>query len=302
MERGRTQPTVSTISPQSLTEKTRAVAVQAGSAWERRLYAGLRVACVPAEVRNALAEALGEAGVDAEFFLLLINGSPGAGPFTHATGQALLRRLEVAGQRLCRTASALELATQAYLTALEAGYPGVRMEGERAETWWPPFEGYMLPGESIELRLRRCGFAYRHVVAVHLASNLESIAEQLALVLHALETLPPAGVMPITMLYQGLYELSSSLQGYTIAHHITDLNQHTPGLLTGIARLRALDAREDTSLAADITWAHAQYTFARSAGRADARGWAAAAAREWQNTIATLEHLQHQARFTPQSL
>jgi hypothetical protein len=273
------------------------------SAWEGRLYSGLRVGRVPPEIRATLTGALGELGVEAEYFLALVQSFPGAPPYPHERGEAFLLRLEAACHRLLSVAGTLEIATQSYLSALEAGYPDVRARWD-ADVWWPSFQGYALPGESIELRLRRCGFAYRHVVTARLASNIESVAEQLALSLHALTTLPPAGVLPTASLYQGLYELSSALQGYIISHHVSDMSKQAPGLLTGIAWLRGLDAREDTSLSSDIAWATAQYTFARQTaqrgGQAGSPGasygatqaWAATAMRDWQDTIVALERMR----------
>src|SRR5215813_11930880 len=225
--------------------------VAAEAAWDRRLYAGLRVASVAAEAREGLAEALGEVGVEAEFFLLLVHGFGGPGLHPHARGESFLLRLEAAGRRIWRAGAALEVAAQSYMTALEASYPGLRAEAERADPWWAPFAGYVLPGEPVELRLRRCGYAYRHVVAAHLGLTLEAIAEQMALLLHALNTLPPAGILPTSALYAGLYELTSGLQGYTIPTHIAASDAARLGLLAGIPRLRALDTREDTTLAAD---------------------------------------------------
>src|SRR5262249_3318708 len=219
--------------------------VAAGGAWDRRLYSGLRVTTVALEARETLAEALGEIGVESEFFLLLVNGFGGPGLHPHSLGESFLLRLEAAGRRIWRAGATLEVAAQSYMTALESGYPGLRTEGETAEPWWPPFAGYALPGEPIELRLRRCGYAYRHMVMAHLGLTLEGILEQLALFLHALNTLPPAGTLPASALYSGLYELTSGLQGYTIPTYITSTNEHQPGLLAGIARLRALDVQED---------------------------------------------------------
>ncbi|HLJ80358.1 MAG TPA: hypothetical protein VKT52_02655 [Ktedonobacterales bacterium] len=286
------------------TQSVPAVArTQRESGWEERVYAGLRVVRVPPEIRASLTGALGELGVEAEYFLALIQGFPGVPPYAHERGEAFLLRLEAACHRLMAVAGTLEVATQSYLSALEAGYPGLRTQWD-SDAWWPPFGGYAMRGEPLELRLRRCGFAYRHVVAAHLASNVEAVAEHLALTLHALATLPPAGVLPAASLHQGLYELSSAMQGYIISHHVSDMDERTPGLLTGIAWLRGLDAREDTSLKSDIAWAQAQYNAARQlaarggqpvaagASAGATPGWVAAALRDWQDTIAALERLR----------
>lgn len=278
-------------------------AVQRESTWESRLYAGLRMGRVPPDIRAALTGALGELGVEAEYFLALIQSFPGMPPYPHERGEAFLLRLEAACHRLIAVAGAVEVATQSYLSALDAGYLGLSAQRDD-DTWWPVFHGFAPAGEALELRLRRCGFAYRHVVAAHLVSNVEAVAEQLALTLHALATLPPAGVLPMASLHQGLYELSSALQGYIIPHHVTDINEQTPGLLTGIAWLRGLDGSEDTSLDSDIAWAHAEFAFARqlATGGGQPRvpgrpgdampSWATTAIREWQETIAALERLR----------
>ena len=274
--------------------------------WDTRIYLGVRVARIAPEVRGALARALGEIGTEAEFFLLLVNTFPTQGRETPAAGEAFVRQLETSVMRLAHAALALEVATQSYLGALETIYPELRERGgEEGEPWWPPFAGYSLPGEPLDLRLRRCGYAYRHVIAAHLAANVDAIAEGLALVLHALSTLPPAGTLPARSLHQGLYELAATIQGDLVPHNIRDLSGEYPGLLTGIQRLRVLHAREESSLASDLAWAHAQYALARTAqsgatgqhaavggGATGRQRWAGFAARQWQDVIAALEHLQ----------
>lgn len=275
------------------------------ASWDARLYAGLSMPRVPADTRAQLASALGEIGVEAEFFLRQVGALPGLAPHTHMRGEAFLSQLEAAGRRLSRASAALEVAAQSYLTALEAGFPGIPLEDASAAVWWPSAPPFTLPGEPIELRLRRCGYAYRHVVDAHLATNVEAVCEHLALVLHALTTLPPAGIAPAATLYQGLYELTSMLHGYLVPHHIADLDDRAPGLLSSIARLRTLDRTQDTSLASDIAWAREQCAFVQrvSAGptqhglralfdRSPRQPWLAAALREWRETIAALERLQ----------
>jgi hypothetical protein len=175
------------------------------------------------------------------------------------------------------------------------------------DVWWPAPAELVTGGEPIELSLRRCGYAYRHVVAAHLAAHVEAICEHLALILHALSTLPPAGTLPASSLRAGLDELTSGLQGYIVPNHLIGLSPRTPGLFGGIAQLRTLDAREETSLASDIAWARAQYDLAKRphpstqagiipavnarSSHAPAR-WAAAAAQEWRDTISALERLR----------
>lgn len=273
-----------------------------GQGWESHLYEGLRVGQVPAELRASLADALGEVGVEAEHLLALVTGFLGSAAAMRDFGDLFLRRLEAGGRRLVRAASRLEVATQGYLAALEAVYPGVREAAERDDVWWPERNGDAPRGESLELRLRRCGFAYRHVVAVHLAANIEVVTDYAAQMLHALAALPPAGVLPAGSLYRGLDELTATLQGYVIPNHVADLNEQTPGLLTGIARLYALDAQDDTSLESDIAWANAQLMFAHNlqtrmgAAPTGAVGqsavWATAAIGDWRDTISALEELR----------
>lgn len=284
----------------------------AAPTWDQRLYSGLQVAAVPTQTRAALTEALGMVGVEAEFFLLLVAHDPDTTAHTRASGELLLQRLEAAAQRIRVAAATLEVAVQGYLAALEAGVPGLHMDGDDGDVWWPAVPTFTLPGEPLDLRLRRCGFAYRHVVMTHLATIVEAIAEQLTQVLHALNTLPPAGIVPTRTLYSGLAELTAMLQGYVVPHHIVDLNERTPGLLTSIARMRQLDADEDTSLASDIAWAHAQYAQAYAvlqqhgggydgrqrspaspaSGTAAQQQWALAATRDWHETVMLLERLR----------
>jgi hypothetical protein len=270
--------------------------------WEKRLYEGLQIAAVPSETRASLIQALGELGVEAEHLLGLVETFPGEAGASEGAGEQFLAQLEAFAHRVVQLATPLEVATQGYLTALAAAFPELRSAGDEGEPWWPAFAGYTLSGEPLELRLRRCGFAYRHVVAVRLSATLEALAEQMALALHALGTLPPAGIVPASALYRGLYELSSALHGYVVAHHIADLNERTPGLLNGIARLRELTRREDTALEADIAWARTQYAFVRdltTRDAGDARPGADGALREWRETITALERLRSSLPNTP---
>lgn len=265
--------------------------------WEGRPLAGLTVASVAPQTRYALVRALGEAGVEAEFFLTLVQSFPPSDQYSHAEGELLLLQLLAAAQRISRVAASLEVATQGYLAELARTNPEVRDASEQDEVWWSAFAGYALEGESLDLRLRRCGFAYRHVVELHLTVSVESIVEQMALTLHALHSLPPAGVVPMRSLYQGLYELSWAWQGDIVQHHLLDLGSQAPGLLTAIARLRTLDSSDDTSIESDLAWVHGQV--ARLRGAAPVPGRRAAggssvdlAALEWNETIIALEQLQ----------
>ena len=306
MRWGTSRPAVASM-PRAATAT--ATAVWAGSAprraagWERRLYAGLRIEGVPLEAHAALVQSLGEIGVEAEYFLGLVRALPTSHP-SHEAGALFLAKLQAAGQRLRRVAASLEVATQGFLSALAAAHGDIPGDDD---VWWPAPAELVTGGEPLELSLRRCGYAYRHVVAAHLASHVEAIGEHLTLILHALSTLPPAGTLPASTLRAGLDELTSGLQGYIVPNHLIGLSQRTPGLFWGIAQLRALDAHEETSLESDIAWAHAQYSLARKphpstqvgtiaavnvrSSHAPAR-WAAAAAQEWRDTISALERLR----------
>jgi hypothetical protein len=285
-----TAPALLTMAPGETAQDT-------GISWESRLHPGLRIPRVPGDTRARLAEALGTLGVEAEYFLLLVAGFPSSGRSSHTQAVIFLSQLEAAARRLYHTADSLEIATQGYLTALEAGYPEVRGQNADTDPWWPTPGSFELNGESIELRMRRCGFAYRHVVQVYLSANISAIASQMVLVLNALTILPPAGVVPAGSLYQGLYELSSTFQGHIVPRHIADLDSQTPGLLTGISRLRRLDVEEETSLQSDLLWAHAQLEsvqdFLKTANISNAqREWTMTAAAEWQETIQLLSRLR----------
>jgi hypothetical protein len=306
MRWGTSRPAVASMPRAATATET---AVWAGSAprraagWERRLYAGLRIEGVPLEAHAALVQSLGEIGVEAEYFLGLVRALPTSHP-SHEAGALFLAKLQAAGQRLRRVAASLEVATQGFLSALAAAHGDIPGDGD---VWWPAPAELVTGGEPLELSLRRCGYAYRHVVAAHLASHVEAIGEHLTLILHALSTLPPAGTLPASTLRAGLDELTSGLQGYVVPNHLIGLSQRTPGLLWGIAQLRALDAHEETSLESDIAWAHAQYSLARQphpstqvgtiaavnvrSSHAPAR-WAASAAQEWRDTITALERLR----------
>lgn len=284
----------------------------AASGWDARLYDGLLTRRIAPETRSALMHALGDVGVEAEFLLVLVDALPSVGRPSHMVGELFLQRLTSALTRLTEAAATLEVATQGYLTALEASYPDIQAR-PRDEVWWPVFSGYSLRGEPLEARLRRCGFAYRHVVESRLPVHMEAILEQLALMVYALSSLPPAGVAPVSTLYHGLYELSSALHGDIVPRHILGASgdPRYPGALASVSRLRALDASGDTSLESDLAWARAQYaavsgvrtSFGPALAHAsgpndapvhDARLLAAHAAYAWGRTIGFLEYLRRQ--------
>ncbi len=298
-------PGVRLTVPMSAATAPRIPSVASGG-WETRLPAALRLGGIPADVQTHMTAALGAAGVEAEFFLRLLRDFPGRGPHTRMDGTAFLAQLAAWANRLIATGAALEVATQGYLATLDAAFPALRTvgaAGDDADVWWKPLPPLALSGEPLELRLRRCGFAYRHVVAVQFASTVETIAEHLAQLLQALLSLPPAGVLPAVTLYAGLSELTAMLQGYLIPYHLVGRDTRTPGLLPAIARLRQLDATDAPTLASDIAWAQAQYAAARAmviqartappARRSTMRPALPppGVLREWQATLASLESL-----------
>lgn len=234
--------------------------------WDTRLYDGLRVSRVAPDVRAGLGAALGQIGVESEYLLVLGSSFPGEARPGRTLGALFLTRLMTALERLVDASASLEAATQGYLTALDDAYPELRHARGWSGAWWPAFTGYTAPGAPLEARLRRCGYAYRHVVESHLPAHLEAIFEQMALTLYALSALPPAGVAPVAALAQGLDELSSAIQGEIVPRHILGLSSDDryPGALVAIERLMARDAAEDTSLESDIAWARAQYVAARA--------------------------------------
>lgn len=271
------------------------VAVMEAPGWDTRLYDGLNVRRIAPETRDALARALGAVGLEAEFLLLLVETFPGAAQDNPRHGDLFLGRLAGALGRLVEAAETLEVATQGYLTALEAAYPTLH-NLPRDDVWWPPFSGYTLRGEPLEARLRRCGWSWRQVVESRLPVHMEAILEQLALTVYALCTLPPAGVQPVATLYSGLYELSSALHGDIAPRHILGASgdPRYPGALTSVTRLRTPGAGGDTSLASDIAWARAQYAAVGGAASGDARILAAHAAYQWGRVIGFLEYLRRQ--------
>lgn len=290
--------------------------------WEQRIYAGLLLPDIPADIREALARALGAAGVEAEYLLRLLATFPGPGGSSPAAGARLLDQLQSFARRFLDTANTLELTTQSYLTALQLS-PGDGVIGSReGEPWWPPFPGYTLGGEPLELRLRRCGYSYARAAALRLGPLVEALAEQMALLLHALRTLPPAGIVSTSVLARGLDELADAMQGDVGQHLLRDMSDEYLGLPSAIVRLQAstpLDAAAaKTSLAADLAWARAEYEralgtaanvpaqkpglFARLFGGSApvnaSQRWSASAAQEWRELIAALEVLQREQSAT----
>jgi hypothetical protein len=284
--------------------------------WETRIYPGVQVAGVSLAARSALASALGEAGVEAEYFLTLLATFPGPDEPSLELAEGFYITLEAWAARMVAAAAALEVATQGYLGELDARYPDIRDESGAGDVpgdvmagaWWAPFPGYALTGESLALRLRRCGQSYRQVAVSRLPVLVEDIGEQMGLLLHALASLPPAGVAPVRALYQGLDELTIALQGDVAPRRIRDLSQDYPGLVTTVATLRA-SLITPAPIDADIAWARERLAELHADRNTEQRGLGArlfggfrrkggaagasdSAAREWESVIAALVSLQ----------
>lgn len=286
--------------------------------WEQRIYAGLLLGDIPADIREALGRTLGAAGVEAEHLLRLLAMFPGPEGPSPAAGARLLDQLQSFARRFLDTANSLELATQSYLTALQVSGGGRAIGPREGEPWWPPFTGYALGGEPLELRLRRCGYSYQQAAALRLGPLVEALAEQMALLLHALRTLPPAGTVSTAVLASGLDELADAMQGDVAQHLLRDMSDDYLGLPSAIERLQASNALDaiavKASLAADLEWAQGEYErilgaaasaqartpkpglfarlFRRSAPANGSQRWSASAAQEWRELIAALEALQ----------
>lgn len=278
--------------------------------WEAHIYPGLRLTGIALETRSGLARALGEVGTEAEYVLqtcahLMALASPSI-----ADGNAFFARLEASCQRLARVATSLEVATQSYLAAMETNAATCGATAEPGEEWWHDAAGAPPYAEPFDLRLRRCGFAYRHLVQLQVATHLDALLEHLATFLAALRRLPPAGVLPAADLYAGLYALSARIQGDVVLHHIHDLSASYPGLLTGIARLRERTLIDDTALESDLAWVYAQRAYALSQAhtlehndsgmprqeRAQLRAQALSAVAEWEAILHELARLDRRRR------
>lgn len=265
-------------------------------AWDERLLDGLNLPAIPEEIRLALGDALAAVAVEAEYLIALTTPPAVLVPFNRPRGATLVDALEALGTRLVAEATALEVATQGYLSVLEHRFPGVRDRANAVDPWWPLLETGAAAAPPVEVILRQCGFSYRHAVLARLSPNVEAMGEQLALTVHALASLPPAGATPAEVLYAGLYELSWALNGALIPQHVLARDERMLGLLPGIALLRRLDAVEDRSLTADIHWAEvccdsARAALARSATSGESRDWLQQAVRGWEETLFFLRSL-----------
>ncbi len=251
--------------------------------WDVRLVRGLAGMGAPVEATDALVTALGALGCEAEFGLGMLSPMAIAPQPTRAQGEMWLRQCFQLGQRLARISNDLAVALQAYLAALEAADPAlvaspstpsrinpgadswISRFDATPDVWWPEHGGVALGQEPIEVWLRRAGFAYRHVVNVGLPEHVEAVAETLGLVLHALQTLPPKGVLTRASLYLGLQAISAETVGDLVPHHIYDIDTRHVGLLTGITTILRFAASEAAPIDGDIIWARAELARARQA-------------------------------------
>jgi hypothetical protein len=277
--------------------------------WETHIYPGVQIARVSLATRAALASALGEAGVEAEYFLALLEVFPGSEQPAPEVAERLYDALEAWAARMPVVASSLEVATQGYLDELDALYAELHDDPAKAESvWWGEFAGYAFAGEPLALRLRRCGQSYRAVAESRLPALIDGIGEQMALLLHALATLPPAGVAPVRSLYGGLSEIALELQGDLVPRRIRDLSPDYPGLVTTISRLRTALANP-APIESDIAWAREQLAELQTGQPERPRGFGArlfgafgrkgrvapsgdTARREWEGVIAALMRMQ----------
>jgi len=297
--------------------------------WDVRLVRGLAGMGAPVEATDALVTTLGALGCEAEFGLGLLYPMAVAPQPTPAQGEMWLRQCFQLGQRLARITNDLAVALQAYLAALEAADPSLAASQEpltshrinpkadswisrfdaTPDVWWPERGGVVMGQEPIELWLRRAGFAYRHVVNVGLPEHIEAMAETLSLVLHALQTLPPRGVLTRASLYLGLQEISAETVGDLAPHHIYDIDTRHVGLLTGITTILRFAASEAAPIDGDIIWARGELARARlalqghqrrSGGGRNTRPlsqhtgnlWVRQLVAEWEQTITQLEAIR----------
>ena len=290
--------------------------------WDLRLIQGFTLPGVPEEVRAGFVTALGALGCEAEFGLNLLQTPLRQPRPTRAQGEQWLRQCYLLGVRLQRISGEFELATQSYLgaMALAAPLPAAMRParnhlpdgwGERFDAtpgvWWPVQGSIAIDREPIEFWLRRAGFAYRHCISIGLPSHIDALEEALSLVMHALRTLPPSGVVTREAIAISLLTLTTEMEGDLVPHHLHDLDARHIGLLNGIATLLRLTPAAGADLAADVAWARGELARARAIVMAEpaTRGpvtrplqsksgdlWARQMLREWEETVAQLEHLR----------
>lgn len=296
--------------------------IQETGMWDLRLVRGLAMPGIAAEASEALIAALGALGCEAEFGQTLLGISDSVPRPSHAQGEHWLRQCYGLCQRLMRLSADFEVAAQGYLLALarlDVSSPAPSVEGARGrgrdswsaqfdatpDVWWPERGEIALASDPLELWLRRAGFSYRHIINIGLPEHFEALTEALGLVLHALRTLPPSGVLTRASLALGLQTLSATFEGDLIPHHMQDLDQRHVGLLTGLATIARLDPAE-TRIESDIAWAQGELDRARAMlhgkrglGKvtrplAPVTGnlWAQQLVVEWERTVAQLEALR----------
>lgn len=305
-----------------------------GRTWEHGLVRGLAAAQAPADTRDALINALGTLGCEAEYGLELVQMSAVLPAPTHPQGEQWLRLLFGLCQRVKQASAELAIAGQTFLAALAerdpslvvAGYPEQAGNGAAdswsaqfdatPDVWWPDRGTLASQGDASELWLCRAGFGYRHVVNIGLPGHLEALVDGLGLLLHALRTLPPGGVLTRASLYIGVQALATEMAGDLIPHHIDDIDARHIGLLTSIPTLLRLHASEGNAITSDILWARGELERARAAlggpgqptnsrvtralTRPTGNLWARQMVADWERTVAQLEAIRiTQLAMTP---
>lgn len=291
-------------------------------AWDSRLVRGMALPGIAPETGDALVTALGALGCEAEYGIDLLHSNATLPRPTQSQGDHWLRQCYGLCQRLIRLSAEYEVAAQSYLTALErldgqvAVLPTAQAGASRdswsaqfdatPDVWWPERGDIALAGEPWDFWLRRAGYSYRHVVTVGLTEHLEALSDALHLVLHALHTLPPGGVLTHASLALGLHMLSATFEGDLIPHHMLDIDDRHVGLLTGIAAIARLQTGS-ASLPTDIAWARGELERARVILASGRNGpgrttrpitsvtgnlWAQQLVAEWTTTVALLESLR----------
>lgn len=288
--------------------------------WDVRLLRGFAVAGVSEEARGELVAALGALGCEAEFGLALLRTPATLRRPLPRQGEQWLRQVQRLSRRLVTQSEAFQLAAQGYLAALAASTAAPERPtmpvavtrdawGQRFDAtpgvWWPERGAVALQAEPAEYWLRRAGFPLRHSVSVGLPEHLETLENTLALLLHALHTLPPSGVVSREALAISLITLATDLQGDLVPHHLLDMDPRHIGLVTACATLLRLRAPDATDLTSDIAWAQGELNRARAHLAVSATGsvtrpltrptnklWAREVVADWERTLARLEALR----------
>jgi hypothetical protein len=299
--------------------------------WNRRLVRGLTGTSANDDSADALVAALGALGCEAEYALNILHTPARMPQPTHVQAENWLQHCYHLGQRVAHLAADFDVAAQAYLAALVASDPSVGRDDEynpnrqyphdpwsarfdaTPNVWWPEQGAVAVHVESIAFWLRRGGYAYRHCISLGLPEHIEALTDTLGLVLHALQTLPPGGIISRISLYMGVQHLLADISGDLVPHHIRDIDARHVGLLTGIATLARLSDGNQASITTDIAWARGELERARATlnsngtqgvGRitrplATRTGnlWANQIVAEWERTVAQLEALRASESF-----